>query len=56
MLLNRFLQSNSIINNIKKVYINKLNIIIFIFKELNSFHHIQLLLLKVLILIYFNSE
>ena len=47
---------NSIINNVKKVYTNRLNIIIFIFKELNLFYYIQLLLLKTSILIYFNSE
>ena len=43
-------------NNVKKVYINKLNIITSIFKELNLFYYIQLLLLKTSILIYFNLK
>ena len=43
-------------NNVKKVYISRFNIITFIFKKLNSFYHIQSLLLKVLILIHFNLK
>ena len=43
-------------DNIKKVYINRLNITIFILKKLNLFHYMQSLLLKVSILIHFNSE
>ena len=43
-------------NNTKKVYISKFNVITLTFKKLNSFHYIQSLLLKTSILIYFNSK
>ena len=43
-------------DNIRKVYTGRFNVTIFIFKELNLFHYIQSLLLKVSILIYFDSE
>ena len=47
---------NNIVDNVKKVYINKLNITTFILKKLNLFHYMQLLLLKVSILIHFNLK
>ena len=43
-------------NNVKKVYADRFNITIFISRELNLFHYMQLLLLKALILIYFNLK
>ena len=43
-------------SNVKKVYTDRFNVITSIFKKLNLFYYIQLLLLKALILIHFNSE
>ena len=43
-------------DNVKKIHMNRLNVTTFIFKKLNSFHHMQLLLLKTSILIHFNSK